>query len=1277
MPSPPFAHLAAVTAYSLRHGVMRPGELAAAVAERGMEAVGVCDRDGLLGAVRLAQACAAAGVKPIFGTDLALATAHGPRAGQGHGAMPSAGGAEGSPLGEWAVPSGAGTSAVAGARSPRFGAPWLEDDAPRVRLIAHTQGGYARLCRLVSDAHLDAPHARPRLTWQHLADRLGDTGDHGLWVLVGGDDPVGRRLDAGRLDAARDELRAWMELAGRDNVRVAVTHHRAPAIRHRGGRAGLADDDERARRRFALADELGVTAIADQRPRYRDPGDARLADAMDAIRGQVPLEPRHVRRRNTEGYLKTPAQMAAVFAERPDAIANAAADAHRCDVDLGLGRRRVPDYAGIGPNEADAELARRCEAGLHERYAAVTAAHRQRLDHELALVAQLGLAPYFLTVAEVTARIRGRGITVACRGSAAGSLLAYCLRICDVDPIRHDLVVERFMNPYRDELPDIDLDVESARREDVEADLIAAYGDERVTGLAMVETFRARGAIREVGKALGLPAGEVDAIATAMPHIDAGDVRTALAQLPELAGMRLDRPDTRRLLALVERLGGLPRHTALHPSGVVLGPGGPGGCRSAGGGAGLRDLVACQRSAHGLAMAQIDKRDVEALGLCKLDVLGVRMLSTMRHALDEVARVRGVALQPDDVPVDDPAAYQLIRTTRTLGLFQIESPGQRELLGKLQPRALEDLVIDISLFRPGPVKGDMVRPFLRRHHGGEDPPGRHPLLEAALAETHGVIVYHEQVMRCVAAATGCDLSEADRVRRQLADPDETDRLHAEIVAGARRRGMSAGEAEALWQALAQFASFGFCKAHAAAFAVPTARSAWLKAHYLPELVAGLLTHDPGMYPRRLLLADARQFGVCVLGVDVNASEAACRVERVATETAWAHLGVDPATGRAPRGWRRAGGDDGGGPEAGGAGRAARGAGAAQRGRGAKDGAGIGLGAWMPPAGIDAGTDPGDPTQRFGIRLGLADVAGVDEAMIDSLVQGRPYASIADVARRVQLDAPVAEALAHVGAFDSLAAPGQSRRDVLLETCERWGTAGGTGGASRAPRPGGARRGSATTGKAGAATAVQPALLDPPPSPGLAGYRPSEQVRAELEVLGLDASRHVVSFYDDLLDALGATRAVDLLATSGVGAVGGGEQRPGRRLRVAGVKVATQTPAVPSGQRVIFLSLDDATGVVDATFFESTHERCAATVFHAWLLAVEGRVQRAGARGVSLTADRAWDLVELRRAWRAGRLEQALEPAAPSDHPLQSWQATANADRAPGKLWHASPGSAGR
>ncbi|HVM15448.1 MAG TPA: DNA polymerase III subunit alpha, partial [Egibacteraceae bacterium] len=838
-----FAHLAATTAFSLRDGVIRPRELAVATWERGMDTIGIADRGGLYGAVRFAEACAVVGIRPIFGADLALAH-DAARPGWADRRAAPAGGA----------PQGPGS-----------GPGWLEGDPARVTLVASTQDGYANLCRLVTDHHLGSPRGEPHATWAQL-ERWAGRG--GLFVLLGDDSPAGRLLDAGQPDAAAAETHRWMDLAGPSGVLVGITHHLAP------------HDDTRARARFALADRLGLRAVAHQAPRYLEPADARVADVMEAIRGQVPLDPRHTRRRNDQGYLKNPGEMHAVFAERPDALRNAAEVADRCRADPGLGTLRVPDFRGSPEStDAGAELRSCCEAGLAERYARPARHHRDLLEAELAMIARLGLAPYFLTVAEIVERIRDKQIMVACRGSAAGSLVCYCLRISDVDPVAHDLAFERFMNPYRDELPDIDLDVESARREDIYADLLARYGEDRVACVCMVETFQARMAIREVGKAIGLPAVEVDAIAKAFPHIRARDVRTALDSLPELSGLHLDRKHLRLLFTLVERLDGLPRHVALHPSGVLLAD------RT------LRDFVPLERSANGFAMAQFDKDDVEALGLCKLDVLAVRMLSSMAHCVEEVRRTRGEDIDFAAVPWDDAPTYELIRSTRTLGMFQIESPGQRELIGKFQPEHVGDLVVDISLFRPGPVKGDMVGPFLQRRIGKSEVVYPHPLLERALGETYGVIVYHEQVMRCVAAVTGCDLSTADLVRRRLGDPDEAGDLREWVLDGCRERGIDEATATSLWHALAQFASFGFCKAHAAAFAVPTYRSAWLKRHYLPEFVAGLLTHDPGMYPRRLLLEDARQLGVCVLPLDVNRSAREYRVERLPAGLAFASLGV--------------------------------------------------------------------------------------------------------------------------------------------------------------------------------------------------------------------------------------------------------------------------------------------------------------------------------------------------------------------------------------------------
>ena len=359
-------------------------------------------------------------------------------------------------------------------------------------------------------------------------------------------------------------------------------------------------------------------------------------------------------------------------------------------------------------------------------------------------------------------------------------------------------------------------------------------------------------------------------MAKAFPHIAARNVRHALAELPELRASGLDVPRLQLMFDIVERLDGLPRHIALHPCGVVLSD------------SVLLDRTPVEASWLGFPMSQFDKDDVEEMGLLKLDVLGIRMQSAMAHAALEVERVDGVHLDLDDetqVPFDDEPTFELIRSTRTLGCFQIESPGQRELIGKFGPQAFEDLIIDISLFRPGPVKSDMIVPFLNARQGWKDPSYLHPSLIPALEETEGVVVFHEQVLMIVAETTGVTLAQADEVRRALGTPDGQIRVEQWWRPAALARGYDPQVADRIWEVLKAFASFGFCKAHAAAFALPTYQSAWLKTHHPAAFLSGVLTHDPGMYPKRLILDDARSFGIAVLGLDVNVSTGTYRFER--------------------------------------------------------------------------------------------------------------------------------------------------------------------------------------------------------------------------------------------------------------------------------------------------------------------------------------------------------------------------------------------------------------
>ena len=1141
-----FVHLDVRSFYSLKEGAFSPEALARRAAELQMPAVALADRDGIYGAARFVDACEREGVRPILGASLTV---------REPGTLP--------------LPRSGRRSADAS-----------------VVLLARDAGGYANLCRLVTDAHMTGERGDPSLTPEQICAHA-----EGLVALLGPSSPPGALAIAGRIDAGR---RAAMPFRQAFDERAFV------AVQHRLEQ----DSDREIRALLRLSDRAELRAVATNPVRYLVPEDAFLADALECMRELVPINRSNVSRRNAEGWLKPATEMRALFHERPDLITATLQIAESCAFDIGLRTVRFPDFPTPRGRNASSVLAERSWRGLERRGMRPTARVKNRLHHELAMIHRLGYSAYFLTVADIVADVRAMGIRCACRGSAAGSLVCYLVGISDVDPVRHDLAFERFLNPMRDELPDIDVDVESARREDVYDMVLSRYGDDRCGCVAMVDTYRARAAVREVGKALGLPEPEVDVVAKSFPHIGAHDLRVAIERLPELAGSNLNAGQLEQLFRVAERLDGFPRHIALHPSGIVLSNDD------------LVTRVPLERSFQGYRVIQADKDDVELLGYLKLDVLGVRMLSSMRHALDEIARTEHVKVDLDEIPLDDEPTFELIRASDTLGCFQIESPGQRELLQKLQPTLWEDLIVDISLFRPGPVKSDMINPYLRRRAGMEAPTYAHPALRPALRETFGVIVYHEQVLRTLAAMAGYDLTYADHVRRHLDREDLLPGFRADFLQRAIGRGVPADIAELTWTAVAEFASFGFCKAHAAAFAVPTYQSSWLKTHYPAHFLAGILTHDPGMYPRRLLLEDAREHGIPILPLDVNRSEPEYVVEVVPASSRRAEVGAPARAAAAP-----ARGE-------------AVGPGVVERSRSQRMAASTDHVRRRRRA---ARTEP--PTsahhtnaQRYGIRLALQDVHGISGVEVRSILEARSDRSFEDVGdflRRANVSKPVVEAIAHAGGFDSIGEG--SRRDRLYAAM------------TTVPQREGDQL-ALDLSSGGAADRL-----------ALPEYTDAERVRAELEVLGLDASRHLVSFFEPLLADLGVVRSRDLHTC-----------RSDERVMVAGVKVASQTPAIRSGQRIIFITLDDATGPVDVTVFESVQPKVARTVFHSFVLAVVGTVRRTGYKGVSVVAEDVWDLTALLHARRQGRLPEALAHEGPSP----------GAD-VPRKLWHSSGGSAGR
>ncbi|MFI6056343.1 DNA polymerase III subunit alpha [Streptomyces violascens] len=1089
-----FVHLHVASGYSARYGASHPDALVERAAERGMPALALTDRDTVAGMVRFAKSCATHDIRPILGVDVAVAP-HQP-------AQPSA-----------------------RRRTPVRGGAHVIEPPLRITLLAQNIDGWARLCRLVSAAHADAGGNVPVVSWPMLHAHAGT----GLTALLGPVSEPIRALSAGRPDLTAQLLAPWRELFG-PALRLEVLWY---------GVSGTGPGSLRlAGRTVQLADQLGIETVLTNAVRYAGPAQSPVADVLDAARLLRPIPVRQAERLDPgERWLKGPEAMAAA-AERIAQAAGAGpgravrllettartAEACRVDpvADLGLGLAHFPEAEAVGAGGAgdvDRLLRERSLAGMTRRGLDGDAAAMGRLEEELAIIARLGFGTYFLTVAQVVADVREMGIRVAARGSGAGSMVNHALDVATANPLDHSLLFERFISVRRKSLPDIDIDVESARRLEVYDRIFERFGPQRVAVTGMPETYRARFALRDTGLALAIPPGQVDRIAKSFPHLRACDITSALAELPELRSLAAETSRYGPLFELAEQLDALPRGYAMHPCGVILSD------------HTLLDRLPVQPTPGGnYPMVQGDKEDVEDLGLLKLDVLGVRMQSAMAHAVAEIRRTSGETINLDDpqqVPLDDFWAFKMIQNSDTVGMFQLESPGQQDLLGRLQPRDPQDVIADISLFRPGPVSGGMPAVYIAARHGAA-PVYPHPDLEPVLRDTYGVTIWHEQIIDMVAILTGCDRALAEVFRRALADPARLPKLKAWFEREAGARGYSPAVLADVWTVIESFGAYGFCRAHAVAFAIPALQSAWLKAHHPAALYAGLLEHDPGMWPARVILADARRHDVPILPVDINHSHTTYRIE------------------------------------------------------------------------------PG-PQGRLGLRLALSAVKGIRDDEAERIAAGQPYASVQDLWQRARPSLPTAERLAQIGALKA-AAGNATRRDLLLQLTELH--------RQMRTRPG--------TGQ----LPLDTTLLSQGAS-GLPEMTGREQLGAELEILSMDVSRHLMDYHHRLLSELGATPARRLA-----------QLHAGQRVLVAGVRASTQTPPIASGKRVIFVTLEDGTGLVDIAFFEDSHAACAHTIFHSGLLLIQGTVERRGPRR-TVVGHRVWDLDELASERRDHGLDAAL------------------------------------
>ncbi|MGE5527756.1 MAG: DNA polymerase III subunit alpha [Patescibacteria group bacterium] len=799
-----FVHLHVHSEYSLLDGCARIPALVETARELGFLSLALTDHGAVYGTVPFVKAMRAAGLRPILGAEVYLVDAYGP--------------------------------------PPRPAQPY------HLVLLSETEEGYVHLMELVTCAHLDHFHKKPLLTLEEIAPRA-----RGLIALSGclrGQIP--RLLAAGDPAGARAALGACGEIFGRGNFYVEMQRH------------GLEEEDRVNALLAELARAEGYGLAATNDVHYLGREEAANHDLLLAVQTLALVEQENrLRLAAPEYYLKSGHEMAALFADLPEALRNTGLIAERCRFELELGKRRIPVFPTPGGVSEGAYLRLLCEEGLARLYPGAGPEVRARLEHELGVIDRLGFAGYFLMVWEIVAYARREGIPVGPgRGSSVGSLVAYLLGITGVDPLAHGLLFERFLNPERADPPDIDVDLCHRGRARVLAHIRERYGRDRVAHLAAFNTLRPRAAVRDAGRALGAAYDKLDRLAKAIPFASP-DLDTAMRESAELRRLVASDPDCGRVVAAARGIEGLPRHLTQHAAGVVVAA------------EPLTRYVALEEAGEGEIVAQADMNAVEDLGLLKIDLLGLRYLTVIEDTLAFLRR-EGIELAAGDIPPDDPAAMAAMAQGRTAGTFQLESGGMRRLLGRYRPETIADVALILALYRPGPLGSGMVESLIARRHGREAVVHLHPAIAGVLGDTYGVIVYQEQVMEVASALAGYSPGRADLLRKAVSKrrPEILAGEREAFTAGAERRGVPGDVAGAVFDLIAEFGHYGFAKAHSAAYALTSYRTVYLKTHYPLAYHAALLSlnlGDGGRFPA--YLSETRRLGIRLLLPSINRSEA--------------------------------------------------------------------------------------------------------------------------------------------------------------------------------------------------------------------------------------------------------------------------------------------------------------------------------------------------------------------------------------------------------------------
>ncbi len=806
MASAEFVHLHGHSEYSLLDGGCAISGMAAAAAEAGMPALAVTDHGNLFGAVSHYQACRKAGIRPILGCEVYVAI---------------------------------------GSRHDRSGARGLAHGSNHLILLAKDAKGWQNLIQLVSKGYTEGFYYNPRVDKQLL--RQHSAGLVCMSACVSGE--VAHLIREEGVDRSEIAVREYMEIFG-DDYYLEIQRH------------GIDAEEKVNDGLLRLHRKLGVPLVATNDFHFLRAEDHAAHDALVCIQTGKILSDSPRMCYPSDLFMKSPGQMQELFADLPGAIESTLAIAESCRLDLDFGKSLMPGFPLPSGFASSGEYLRHlAQAGLERRYPEVAPKVQERLDYELEVITKEGFSSYFLIVWDFVHHARKSGITVGPgRGSAAGCLVSYCLEITDTDPIRHDLLFERFLNPERIEPPDIDIDFADSGRDQVVRYVVEKYGEENVSQVITFGTMGAKAVVRDVGRVLGLPFGEVDRIAKLIPGELKITLDDAIRRVPELKQMADAEDEQGQLIEYSRKLEGLARHASVHACAVIIAP------------SRLTDYVPLYRAPKdGTVTTQFDGDTCKDVGLLKMDILGLSELSLMDEAVGQIRR-RQADFDLDGIPWDDGPTFELFSRGETVGVFQFESPGMREYLRQLKPDRIEDVIALNALYRPGPMQ--RIPAYIARHQGTEAVEYDHPILEPILEETYGIITYQEQVQRICRDLSGFTLGQADGIRkamgRKLAEVME--KYRKEFAEGAVRNGVDRKTAEKIWSDIEVFSGYGFNKSHAASYSEVAYRNAYLKAHYPKEYMAASLTTDRNNTDRlTILLDECRRMEIPVRPPDVNES----------------------------------------------------------------------------------------------------------------------------------------------------------------------------------------------------------------------------------------------------------------------------------------------------------------------------------------------------------------------------------------------------------------------